>query len=156
MPGTTWGPHDTKTYELWSWEIQLGRQTERQNPGLLSTAKQMTSAQLAARIACACWGEKGRLRQGANIQTGSWRMGRRLPGWQMEKALAKGNSMSGNEKVGKANEFGRLRVTWNNGVCMWRQTAITLMLPSVAERGLLITARQGEGETLNHDSGNSR
>ena len=29
----------------------------------------------------------------------------------MEKALAKGNSMSGNGKVGKANEFGRLRVT---------------------------------------------
>lgn len=117
MPGTTRGPNDTKTHEWWSWEIQPGRQTELLDPGLLSTAKQTMNAKLAAWIMCPYCEEGGRFLQWANIQTGSWRMSRRLPGWQMVKASGKGSGRCRNRKVGKANVLGRLWVTWSRRVC---------------------------------------
>ena len=122
MPGTTRGPNDTKTYEWWSWDIQLGRQTGLLDPELLSTAKQMMNAKLAAWIMCSYWEEKGSFLQRANVQTGSWRMSRRLPGWQMVKASGKGSGWYRNRKVGKANVLGRLWVTWSGRVCRARGT----------------------------------
>ena len=122
MPDTTRGPNDTKTYEWWSWEIQPGRQTGLLDPELLSTAKQTMNAKLAAWIMRSYWEEKGGFLQRANVQTGSWRTSRRLPGWQMARASGKGSGRCRNRKVGKANVLGRLWVTWSRRVCRARGT----------------------------------